>query len=196
MTAHFSRIWMNAGAPNCVPPVMRAAAAIASGLLLCALPARAQYLERPAGPVATVGLLVAAGKRAGDAQWRTGIGGELALTGPVLLDRGVPPLFLGGWVQLQGVDGVSTARYGAGARASLWIFGVDAGLAQQGSDGVHGTTTYAVLAPAVQLGPGSVALRFSLPTSSGLAYPREMAIAITMRLPLLFGGPSRRELDE
>src|SRR5438128_4932749 len=100
------------------PTVVRAALATAVALLSGALPARAQLLEpRGApGPMVTAGLVIAAGKRAADPQWRTGIGGELALVAPLRLWRGAPPLLLGGWAQLQGLEGFSGARYGAGAR--------------------------------------------------------------------------------
>src|SRR5438105_11822740 len=113
--------------------LVRAQAAMAVLLLSGALPARAQLLEARGapGPMVTAGLLVASGKRAADSQWRTGIGGELAFVAPLRLDRDLPPLFAGGWAQLQGVEGFSGARYGAGARLQLSFFGLDAGLAQQ-----------------------------------------------------------------
>ena len=165
---------------------------------LGALPARAQLLEDgPRSPVVTLGIVVATGRQSGGQSWVTGFGGELGFGVPIRLSRTLPPLVLGGWGQYQGVDGFTGSRLSGGLRTSFFLGAFDVGLARQSGDFQHERTTYLVLAPALQFGPGAVGLRWSLPVSSGRTLPQEFAITITIRLPIFGGGggPERAPTD-
>jgi hypothetical protein len=167
------------------------------GLLAVALaaPAVAQdfdYRQGPPGPVLTGGLLLASARRLGDSTWRTGLGGELALVSPIA-PRAFIPLIGGGWFQLQGVEAFSgPTRLGGGARLQAWFVGVDGGLALQSAAQGRDATIYAVLAPTLLLGPGALGVRWSWPISSGARWPREIAVLLTVRFPLLSGERGRR----
>jgi len=175
------------------------AAALVAGVGLRAVPAGAQSLleEGPRSPVVTLGILVATAKQSGAQNWVTGFGGELGFGVPIRLSRSVPPLVVGAWGQYQGVDGFSGSRLGGGLRTSFFLFAFDAGLARQSGDFFHERTTYLVLAPALQFGPGAVGLRWSLPVSSGKTLPMDFGITITIRLPIFGGGggPERPPTD-
>jgi len=159
-----------------------------AALLLAAsvsLPAAAQDML-------TAGLLFGFSKHDGDSGQSTQIGGEIAYQRILGMAGPLGPFGMGGYGQLEGVDGFRHGRYGLGLRAQFGILGLDAGLALEESDGTRRTTTYFQLAPTLSGGGATISFRIAWPMAAEGRYPRELGLVFSIRFPLLQGERRRR----
>ena len=99
------------------------------------------------------------------------------------------PLGAGGFVQVQGMDGISKARGALGVRAMVGPLGLDVGAAQETGDSTHATTTLLQIAPFIGGIGGRLSFRFGLPLRGAPGYAREMGVTVVFGLPI--GGGAR-----
>jgi hypothetical protein len=98
-------------------------------------------------------------------------------------------LGLGAFTQLQVTD-QSHLRFCAGGQLTVLIFGLEAGVAHEGSNARYAATTSLHLAPFISVGYANIGLRVGLPLNSGgpkPTYGSDVGLTVALKYPFGLG---------